>query len=268
MSSDWHLNQGSVAAEPAPNRRHWQVSVWGLLKLVLVLAVFFGLATVFNRRERPTEHARRVQCANNLKQIALALHSYHERYGELPPAYVADQSGRPMHSWRVLLLPFLNSQSVYDAYDFREPWNGPHNIKLLSTGPGIFCCPSQPPTTRFHRTNYCLVTGPGTMFPGKESIRLDDVTDGLEETLMLVEVANTDIPWTAPTDLDVRTMSVQGDASMPPHISSKHVKGAQVAAGVGGAFLLNEDLSAETLRALMTIAGGERIHVKALRKSW
>ena len=105
-----------------------------------------------------------MQCANNLKQIGLALHAYHERYGVLPPAYVADANGRPMHSWRVLLLPFLEQQSLYDWYDFREPWDGPHNIKLLNNTPSCYICPSRLsyPTTV---TSYVAITGPGTMFP-------------------------------------------------------------------------------------------------------
>ena len=84
----------------------WQMSVWGLMKLVLALACLFGLISVLNRRERPRERPGGRNVSNNLKQIAIALHSYHEQYGSLPPAYVADANGRPMHSWRVLSCHF------------------------------------------------------------------------------------------------------------------------------------------------------------------
>jgi Protein of unknown function (DUF1559) len=122
MGQDLELDEDDVS--PAPTRRRWQLSVWGLMKLVLAMAGFFGLISIMSRGERPGEAARRAQCRNNLKQIALALHDYHQQYGVLPPAYVADASGRPMHSWRVLLLPFLEQQSLYDQYDFRKEKGG------------------------------------------------------------------------------------------------------------------------------------------------
>ena len=235
----------------------WQMSVRGLMKLVLAVACVFAAISVLNRGERPRDRARRAECANNLKQIAIALDSYREQYGD-PPAYVADATGRPMHSWRVLLLPFLDAQSMYDQYDFREPWDGPNNSKLLATMPAVFGCPSQPPTRPNH-TNYAVIAGPGTMFPGTASVKTTDVTDGLSETLMVVEVANVNIPWTAPIDLDVRTMSFQINHQKHPGLSSVHIDGAQVALGDGTVFWLKDDAPAKTLRAATTIAGGEKI---------
>ena len=131
--------------------------------------------------------ARRAQCTNNLKQIALALHNYHAAYDALPPAYIADEHGRPLHSWRVLLLPFLKQQSLYEQYDFREPWNGPNNIKLLSKMPSLFECPSShppgPAVSTF--TSYVVISGPGTMFPGAKPIRFDRVTDILADSMVV-----------------------------------------------------------------------------------
>ena len=69
---------------------------------------------------------------NNLRQIALALQSYHQANGCFPPAYVADKNGKPMHSWRVLILPYLGFDDLYKAYDFTEPWDGPNNKKTES----------------------------------------------------------------------------------------------------------------------------------------
>jgi hypothetical protein len=146
MGPDLELDGNDIEPTPAPVQRRWQMSVWGLMKLVLALACFFGWIAGESRRVRPAERARQVQCANDLKQIAMALHCYHQQYGMLPPAYLADATGRPMHSWRVLLLPFLEAQSLYDQYDFREPWNGPNNSKLLTKMPYFYSCPSQPPT--------------------------------------------------------------------------------------------------------------------------
>src|SRR4051812_11083639 len=64
-------------------------------------------------------------CDGQMRQIALAMRSYQADYGCLPPAYIADAQGKPMHSWRVLLLPYLDQAGLYDAYNFGEPWDGP-----------------------------------------------------------------------------------------------------------------------------------------------
>src|SRR5262245_44252816 len=76
------------------------------------------------------EAARRSNCKGELKQIGLALLNYREAYGCFPPPYVADASGRPMHSWRVLILPFIDHAALYREYRFDEPWDGPNNRKL------------------------------------------------------------------------------------------------------------------------------------------
>ncbi|MEZ6114117.1 MAG: DUF1559 domain-containing protein [Pirellulaceae bacterium] len=89
------------------------------------------------------EAARRSQCSSNLKQIELALHNYHDTFKSFPPAYIADANGRPMHSWRVLILPFMEQRELYDQCRFDEPWDGPNNQlhseggrhMLLSLGP-------------------------------------------------------------------------------------------------------------------------------------
>lgn len=88
------------------------------------------LMCLLTPRSGAREAARRAQCSNNLKQIAFSLHSYHDRYGCFPPAYIADEEGKPMHSWRVLILPFIEEQALYDRYAFTEPWDGPSNRRL------------------------------------------------------------------------------------------------------------------------------------------
>ncbi|MDH3719020.1 MAG: DUF1559 domain-containing protein, partial [Planctomycetota bacterium] len=101
--------------------------------LILALLVTLLLPVVQSCRES----ASRVQCMNNLKQIALALHQYHDQYGSFPPAYVAGPDGKPWHSWRVLILPFIEAEPLYAMYNFDEPWDGPNNRKLAAAAPHI-----------------------------------------------------------------------------------------------------------------------------------
>jgi hypothetical protein len=104
-----------------------------------------------------------------------------------------------------------------------------------------------------------VITGPGTMFPGAGTVTTASVTDGLPDTLMIVEVANANIPWTAPIDLDVGTMSMKVNDPKGPGISSPHRGGAHVVLGDGRTSLLREGIPEESLRALISIAGGEGV---------
>src|SRR5262245_60656054 len=98
-----------------------------------LVAVFTGFALaclLLPAVQSPGGGGRRATCANNLRNISLALCQYHDIHGTFPPAYITDEDGRPMHSWRVLLLPYLDQHSVYRQYRFDEPWDGPNNSAL------------------------------------------------------------------------------------------------------------------------------------------
>jgi hypothetical protein len=247
---------GSLLSRPA--RRRWQMSVRGLLVGTFVLTCCMWVLTILSRAVGGArEAARRSQCEGHLCQLQMALLNYHDTYGAFPPAYIADANGRPMHSWRVLILPFIGQKSLFDLYDFREPWDGPHNSALLKRMPAIFSCPTRSSDPR-ELTTFVAITGPGTMFPGAGSVNLDDVTDGTGVTILFAEVANVDIPWTAPVDLDARTMSLRVNDPRRAGISSKHPHGAHVCL-VDGRRFLPETVCSDALRTLITIAGHDGI---------
>jgi Protein of unknown function (DUF1559) len=241
-------------------RRRFQMTVGRLMKVIFAAGCLMGLVMLWDRAQRDPVPWRGM-CRNNLKQIGLALHNYHQVYGAFPPAYIADETGRPMHSWRVLLLPYMEEQKLYAEYDFNEPWNGPHNSKLLAKMPRLFSCPrrDQNANRRPSFTSYVVVIGPGTMFPESESIRLDQVTDGSANTLMVVEVSNVQIPWTKPEDLQVRTMSLRINDEKRPSISSHHPGGAEALYGDGACRFMKESITADHLKSLFSIAGGEPV---------
>lgn len=244
-------------APSTPRRRG--MSVWTLMQLVAVFAFAFGLLAALGRAVGSArEAARRSQCTCNYCGILLALHNYHSTFGAFPPAYVADASGKPMHSWRVLILPYIEQTPLYNRYNFNEPWDGPSNSTLLNAMPPILACPSRfsSPT---HLTSYVAVRGPGTMFPGSHSTKIDDITDRTFNTLAIVEVDNVDVPWTSPWDLDVRTMSFQINDPKRIGISSKHPGGANVGVADGKSRFARDSVTPGNLSAALTIAGGEGI---------
>src|SRR4051794_27348607 len=85
--------------------------------------------------------ARRAQCTNNLKQIAMALHNYEQVYNALPPAYTVDAVGRPLHSWRTLILPYLEQETLYQTIDLSKSWDDPANAGARETLLSTFHCP-------------------------------------------------------------------------------------------------------------------------------
>ena len=105
-------------------------SAFTLIELLVVLLVLAVAVVLFFPPQRMArEAARRTQCKNNLKQIGLALHNYHDEYGAFPPAYTVDADGKPLHSWRTLLLPYLDQRPLYATIDLTKAWDDPANAE-------------------------------------------------------------------------------------------------------------------------------------------
>lgn len=236
-----------------------QFSVRNLLVFVVFCSIGFTLlGLLLTAVGRAREAARSSQCICNICMIKLALHNYHDAHGSFPPAYVADARGRRMHSWRVLILPFMEQQPLYASYRFDEPWDGPNNRTLLHQMPNVFACPNHRDASS-GLTSYAAITGPKTAFPGAKTTRIADITDGTHTTIFLAEVCNLDIPWTAPRDLDTSWMSFRINDPARPGISSRDRGGPAVVAVDATTWRLKPTTDPEILRAMTTIAGGEPI---------
>jgi len=238
----------------------WQMQLLRLLGAGACLAVVGALFLPATRSARPA--ARRSQCLNNLRQIGLALHNYHQQYDCFPPAIIADSNGQPMHSWRVLLLPYLDQSALYAEYRFDEPWDGPNNSKLADKIVGVYNCPGEDAARNESvatMTSYVAVVGPETVWPESGAATIGDIKDGTSNTLMIVEVANSGIHWMEPRDLHIVQMAPTINPKSGQGISSPHIGGAQVLMADGTVRFISEQLTAETIRALLTRHGGEVI---------
>lgn len=140
---------------------------------------------------------------NNMKQINIALHAYHDMYKRLPPPAIgADLANpKPNLSWRVAILPFLGEADLYKQFKLDEPWNGPTNKKLLSRIPRVFQPTGKQPKGMVGGTYIQYVTGPNTLFDTPNAnVRLVTIPDGTSNTISIVE-AGTIVPWTKPEDV-------------------------------------------------------------------
>ncbi|NLY02059.1 MAG: DUF1559 domain-containing protein [Rhodopirellula sp.] len=249
-----------IASGPTPESRTLRA---GGIALLLIL-VFCLLPCISAARSE----ARRSQCTNNLKQIGLALHNYHDAWGTFPPAYLADETGRPAHSWRVLLLPFVEQERLYEQYDFGEPWNGPKNSCLTLGNSSVYQCPArgQFPWADVPMTGYLAVVGPNTVWPGAEARKLDEFADR-HHTILVVECFDREVPWSAPSDISVEEASVVPPVEMKfinwwlrleprepiPHHQLHQFTGRNALFAGGSVRQLPIDLSPSALRALTDI---------------
>ena len=145
------------------------------------------------------EAARRAQCVNNMKQIGLAMYNYQSNYGTFPPSYTTDADGKPLLSWRVLILPYLEQNDLYEQFELSEPWDSPANQTLLSSMPDVFKCPSEPGLEN-GLTSYEVLVGPGTIFENGRATDIAEITDGTASTLLVAESPD-HVEWTSPQDV-------------------------------------------------------------------
>lgn len=226
------------------------LSVCGGLALVVLVITVFLIVPAF--RGANEANNRRI-CKNNLKMIGLALHNYHDVHATFPPAYVADKDGKPMHSWRVLLLPYLDRKDLYDQYRFDEPWNGPNNSRLASQMPEEFRCPSS--TSGSPWTSYVGVSGPQAAFAGAKPIRLRDMVDGSSNTILVVESSGKRVHWMSPDDISPEEF--KRNIERAGENGTFHSGGCHVLLVDGTVRFLPTDTFPPTIEALLTRAGGE-----------
>ena len=199
------------------------------------------------------EGARLTRCVNNLKQLGLALHNYHQTYKSFPPAYTRDKEGRPLLSWRVQMLPFLEQQSLYDQFHQDEPWDSPHNKTLIDKMPAVFACPAEARKLRKSgKTTYLAPRGKATVLPGAEGVKLAEVTDGVSNTIMVVDASDAlAVIWTKPDDWNVDPEPKREG------LFGHHERGTEILFTDGSVRFIKTTISPVLLRGLLTRNGNE-----------
>lgn len=174
-----------------------------LIEWIVVVGVMIVLLSLLlPALDVAREQSRVAICRNNLHCLAKSLQFKMRKDGfRLPQAVIGDESGKPLHSWRVSILPHLEQQSLYDKYDWTEPWDGPNN-QSVSVAIDAFTCYSDPSAAvNLSRTNYFAIVGSDTAWPNERGLSIVEITDGPQNTILLLEAFGLDVPWNEPRDL-------------------------------------------------------------------
>ncbi|HEX5471711.1 MAG TPA: DUF1559 domain-containing protein [Lacipirellulaceae bacterium] len=227
----------------SPQQQLVAVAVIGMLVALLLPAV-----------QGAREAARRNQSMSNMKQLLLALLMYEDNHKAFPAHAVYSKDGKPLLSWRVAVLPYIDQQDLYGQFHLDEPWDSEHNRALIAKMPAVFQNPNQ--SLPSGKTNYLAVVGKECVFDGSsKGLGIQQITDGTSKTIMVVEAnANQAVDWTKPDDLKY-------DTKNPTAGLGRVRPGGWLAAFADGHIqFISSSIDINTLKALFTRAGGEVIN--------
>ena len=201
------------------------------------------------------------ESASNLYKLAFAMVRFNDTHGHLPAAAIQDRAGKPLLSWRVAILPFIDQRDLYEKFRLDEPWDSRHNSKLLERMPDLFASPGKPAGKR-GETRYLAPIGPGTIFAARANPwSLVDVSsnDGGAMTILLVEAAaDKAVPWTKPVDLAI-------DADRPlDGLDAARTGGFLAAFADGRVQLIPDTIPARKLYPWLTPDGNEVVDERDL----
>ncbi len=228
------VDQGGVASQSA---------TIGVLVALLLPAV-----------EAAREAARRSQATNNLRQIAVAMHNRHDVFRKFPARANFDADGKPLLSWRVHLLPYLDQQALYDQFRLDEPWDSEHNKKLAERVPQVYRNPSSP--SKPGHASFVVPTGKGTIFESKEGTPISKITDGTSNTILVLEVnPDSEVIWTKPDDF-------KHDPDQPlTGLGKAHPGGFNAAIADGGVRFISANVDPQTFLRLLMMNDGQPVEL-------
>jgi Protein of unknown function (DUF1559) len=190
---------------------------------------------------------------DQLKEIGLALHNYHDTFRHFPTPAICDNKGKPLLSWRVAILPYLEEDvlSLYKEFKVDEPWDSKHNKALLKKIPKVYAPPGLKTKNPFS-TFYQPFVGKRAAFEPNQRLRIVHFPDGLSDTVMVVEAGEA-VPWTKPDDLPY-------DPKKPlPRLGGMCKDGFHALFGDGSVKFIKKKVDPKILHALITRDGGEVI---------
>jgi type II secretory pathway pseudopilin PulG len=233
-----------IEGSQSPQQQLTTTAVMGVLVALLMPAA-----------QAAREAARRTQSMNNLRQMSLGMLNYESARKTLPNQAICDKDGKPLLSWRVQILPYMDQQELYNQFHLDEPWDSEHNRALIPQMPQIYANPNA--KVMDGTTNYLAVVGKECVFDGtNKAVGLRNITDGTSKTIAIVEAdADKAVDWTKPDDL-------RFDANNPTTGLGHLRPGGWLAAFLDGHIqFISNNVDPHLVKAMVTKAGGESIQL-------
>ncbi len=180
----------------------------------------------------------------------MALLAYEQANGSLPPAFTADPNGKRLHSWRTLILPYLDQSQLYGAFKLDKPWNDPANKQPVQFLLPLFNCPKVPSLTT--QTSYLAVVGPNTAWRGATGRKLSEFKNP-RKTILVIEVANSGLQWAEPRDLQIEDLTAGTDAPDGKLSASSLHRGLHAVFADGHIETFPNDIDPKTLARMFDI---------------
>ena len=259
--------------KPLPFKRYFI----RLAVLLVLLSIFTWLLQfTFSAVNDARGAALRMYCAGRMNQLSCAFYSYHETHGSFPPAYTVDENGKPLHSWRVLLLPFMEHKELYEKIRLDEPWDSEYNRQFHEISLGIYQCPASARSItipslirnvllknrelfRMANCDYSVIVGEETIFPGTQPVTLNDITDGPENTILIVERL-VPVCWMDPNNEIRFETACEGVNKHPLGIGSEHRSVVNVGMAHGHYRYIDEGI--KNIKPLLTKSAGDEIEAE------
>ncbi len=215
----------------------------------------FDISPIFSLFDQTSSAVARASTSNNMKQLGLAMHNYHDTFTTFPPAATLGRKGKPLLSWRVAILPYIEQEVLYRKFKLDEPWDSEHNKKVFDENPmpKVFeVVGTTKPGSK--DTHFQVFRGNGGMFDLVQGFKIQSITDGTSNTMMIVS-AKTAVPWTKPDDIEYDPKNAK------PHDWFLWVNDTTLVGFADGSVRnFAKTIKAASLHAMITRNGGEVVN--------
>ncbi len=251
-----------VSTVSMPPKQRWMLlavtfAVLGVLIFSVIGASWYAIPAL----RRGLSVAAQRRDLDSMKSIVVALNDYNARYGTYPTPIVSDVTGKPLYSWRVLILPFLGYEDLFQRFQLDQAWDSPANLALLNEMPSVFASSNAPDAQANHEPNFVLLVGTGTAFPPTGPMSAAQITD--DPTVLLVETKAGGIVWTQPGDIDIGKFGVNLGSISMQNIGGQHATHVVAVDRNGRGMRIPKTTPKLVLEALVTPTSGEKIEGEA-----